>query len=271
MIPIKDENPTFSTPVVTIALIVINIIVFFTEPVLASGRIHEELNVIPACTQEPKACNQLRYFACNGAIPYELTHGERAADVLARGDQFKTGQENITAVMERISCPHKNIWLSILKSMFLHGSILHIVFNMLFLWVFGNNVEDRLGKVKFVAFYLLAGTAAAYTQSYVFPDSAVPLIGASGAVAGILGAYILMFPRARVRTLVILIIFITMIVVPAWVMIGVWFLTNLLSSVGSVSGDTGVAYMAHVGGFLAGMLLLLIFRPRRPQRTSIPY
>ena len=271
MIPIKDENPTLKTAYVTIGLIAINIIVFFTEPVLASGRIHEELNVIPACSQEAKACNQLRYFACNGAIPYELTHGERAGDVIARGAQFTTGQENISAVMERISCPRKNIWLSILKSMFLHGSILHIVFNMLFLWVFGNNVEDRLGKVKFVAFYLLAGTAAAYAQSYVFPDSAVPLIGASGAVAGILGAYILMFPRARIRTLLILIIFITMIEVPAYLMIGYWFLTNLLSSVGSVSGDTGVAYMAHVGGFLAGMLLLLVFRPRRPQQSALPY
>ena len=271
MIPIKDENPTFSTPIVTIALIVINILVFFTEPVLTSGRVHTELNVIPACAQDPGTCNQLRYFACNAAVPYELTHGERAGDVVARGDRFKTGQENISAVMERISCRHKSIWLSILKSMFLHGSILHIAFNMLFLWVFGNNVEDRLGKIRFVAFYLLAGLAATYAQSYVFPDSAVPLIGASGAIAGILGAYLLMFPRARVRSLVILIIFITAIEVPAWVMIGLWFVTQLFSSVGSVSGDTGVAYMAHVGGFLAGMLLLLVFRPRRPQQTAIPY
>jgi membrane associated rhomboid family serine protease len=271
MIPIKDENPTSSTPFVTIALIVINIIVFFTEPVVVSRSLHEDLNVIPACAQDPGTCNQLRYFACNAAIPYELTHGERAGDVLRKGTEFKSGAENLTAAFERISCPRKSIWLSILKSMFLHGSILHIAFNMLFLWVFGNNVEDRLGIPKYVVFYLLAGTAAAYAQSYVFPDSAVPLIGASGAVAGILGTYILMFPRARVRSLVILIIFITMIEVPAWLMIGIWFVTQLFSSIGSVSGDTGVAYMAHIGGFLAGMLLLLIFRPRRPQRAAIPY
>jgi membrane associated rhomboid family serine protease len=259
MIPIKDENPTFSTPVVTIALIVINIIVFFTEPVLLSG------------SGVDREIKQARYFACNGAIPYELTHGDRIAEARRDGFQFEKPIDFAFAELEAQSCPTKSVWLSILKSMFLHGSILHIVFNMLFLWVFGNNVEDRLGKVKFVAFYLLAGTAAAYAQSYLFPDSAIPLIGASGAVAGILGAYILMFPRARVRSLLILIIFITMIEVPAYVMIGIWFLTQLLSSVGSVSGDTGVAYMAHVGGFLAGMLLLLIFRPRRPQRASIPY
>jgi rhomboid family protein len=257
MIPIKDENPTSTTPVITIALIVINIIVFFTEPVLASGSGVE------------REIRQARYFACNGAIPYELTHGDRVAE--ADPSQFEKPIDLAFAELESRSCPDKSVWLSILKSMFLHGSILHIVFNMLFLWVFGNNVEDRLGKVKFVAFYLLAGTAAAYAQSYVFPDSAVPLIGASGAVAGILGAYLLLFPRARVRTLLILIIFITMIEVPAYLMIGYWFLTNLLSSIGSVSGDTGVAYMAHVGGFLAGMLLLLIFRPRRPQAAASPY
>jgi membrane associated rhomboid family serine protease len=258
MIPIKDENPTFSTPVITIALIAINIIVFFTEPVLGGGsRIEREIE-------------QATYFACNGAIPYELTHGDRIADARREGVRFEKPIEDAFAELEARSCPRKNVWLSILKSMFLHGSILHIAFNMLFLWVFGNNVEDRLGKVRYTAFYLIAGAAAAYAQSFVFADSAIPLVGASGAVAGILGAYLLMFPRARVRSLIILIIFITSVEVPAWLMIGLWFLTQLLSSVGSVSGDTGVAYMAHVGGFLAGMLLLLIFRPRRPQQAGVP-
>ncbi len=273
MIPIKDENPTFSTPIVTIALIVINIVVFFTEPVLTSGRTHRELSVVPACAASPAECNQLRYFACNAAVPYEMTHGERASEALRGGHRFETQGENLSALFEGLSCPRKNVWLSILKSMFLHGSILHIAFNMLFLWVFGNNVEDRLGIPRYIAFYLLAGAAAAYAQAFVFPDSAVPLIGASGAIAGVLGAYLLMFPRARIRSLVILVIFITIIEVPAWLMIGLWFLTQLFSSVGSVAGDTGVAYMAHVGGFLAGMLLLLIFRPRRPQPqpTGLPY
>lgn len=258
MIPIKDENPTFSTPIVTILLIAINIVVFLTEPLFASG---EDADV-----------QEARYFVCEASIPYEVTHGERIADARARGVQFEDRIDNIFAELERRSCPDKNVWLSILKSMFLHGSILHIAGNMLFLWVFGNNIEDRLGKLKYILFYLLSGIAATYAQSYVFPSSATPLVGASGAVAGILGAYLLMFPRARIRSLLILVIFITMIELPASVVIGLWFVMQLVSGVGSVAADTGVAYMAHVGGFLAGMLLLLVFRPKPVERQgAYPY
>jgi membrane associated rhomboid family serine protease len=258
MFPIKDENPTSSTPVVTLVLIAINIVVFLTEPLFASGREGQ--------------IAEIKYFACRAAIPYEVTHGERLAERL-EGQVFPPDPEaSVFAQAERLFCPQKNVWLSILVSMFLHGSILHIAGNMLFLWVFGNNVEDRLGKGKFLAFYLLSGIAATYAQSYVFPSSATPLVGASGAIAGILGAYLLMFPRARIKSLVILVIFITMIELPAAVVIGLWFVLQLVSSVGSVAADTGVAYMAHVGGFLAGMLLLLIFRPRqRPPTSSYPY
>ena len=259
MIPIKDENPVSSTPIITIIIIAINILVFLTEPLFESGP--------DAQFQEAK------YFVCQASIPYEVTHGERIADARARGIEFEDRIDNAFAEIQRISCPKKNVWLSILVSMFLHGSILHIAGNMLFLWVFGNNVEDRLGKGKFIAFYLLSGVAATYAQSYVFPSSATPLVGASGAVAGILGAYLLMFPRARIRSLVILVIFITMIELPASIVIGLWFVMQLVSSVGSVAADTGVAYMAHVGGFLAGMILLLIFRPK-PQRAvpqTYPY
>ncbi|MGH2785883.1 MAG: rhomboid family intramembrane serine protease [Actinomycetota bacterium] len=257
MIPLKDENPVSSTPVVTILLIAINIVVFLTEPLFASGQ--------DAQFQEAK------YFACRAAIPYEVTHGERIADARLRGVEFEDRIDNVFAEIERISCPQKNVWLSIFVSMFLHGSILHIAGNMLFLWVFGNNVEDRLGKGKFVAFYLLSGIAATYAQSYVFPSSATPLVGASGAIAGILGAYLLMFPRARIKSLVILVVFITMIELPASIVIGLWFVLQLVSSVGSVAADTGVAYMAHVGGFLAGMILLLIFRPRPASAMTHPY
>ena len=258
MIPIKDENPTHSAPVVTIILLAINIVVFLTEPLFQSGREGQ--------------IAEIKYFACRAAIPYEVTHGERIADELT-GDVFSPDPEaSIFAQAERAFCPQKNVWLSILVSMFLHGSILHIAGNMLFLWVFGNNVEDRLGKTKFVAFYLLSGIAATYAQSYVFPSSATPLVGASGAIAGILGAYLLMFPRARIRSLVILVVFITMIELPAMVVIGLWFVMQLVSGVGSVAADTGVAYMAHVGGFLAGMLLLLVFRPRpERRRAALPY
>ena len=253
MIPIRDENPTSSTAVVTLLLIAINVAVFLTEPVFASGR-----------SAEAQAVRQARYFECHAAVPYELTHNKLAGDAI---DSFPA-PDNLFAGIEHETCPNKSIWLSILESMFLHGSILHIGFNMLFLWIFGNNVEDRLGRVKYLAFYLLSGLAAAYAQSFVFPSSAQPLIGASGAIAGVLGAYLLLFPRARIFSL----FFITVIVAPAWLMIGLWFLLQLLSGVGSVSGDTGVAYMAHVGGFVAGMLLLLVFRPRRRETPqALPY
>ena len=254
MLPLKDYNPTRSRAVVTLILIVLNVGVFLTEPVLSTGRSPEEQQLA-----------QIEYFACRGAIPYEVTHGERIADAIRRGVRFEKQIDNAFAVVEAEACPRKNVWFSILGSMFLHGSLAHLAFNMLFLWVFGNNVEDRLGKPKYVAFYLLSGIAAAYAQSFVFPDSATPLVGASGAIAGILGAYLLMFPRAPILTLVVFFL----VPIPAFVMIGVWFVTQLFASVGSVSADTGVAYMAHVGGFLAGMLLLLIFRPRR-ERTVVP-
>lgn len=256
MLPLKDFNPTSSVAWVTIVLIGLNIAVFLTEPILPSGR-----------TETDQAVTQATYFACHGAVPFEVTHGERAIDALERGVQFETDIDNAYASLET-SCPRKNVWLSILTSMFLHGSIAHIGFNMLFLWVFGNNVEDRLGRARYLVFYLLCGVAAAYAQSYVFPNSATPLVGASGAIAGVLGAYLLMFPTARILTWV----FFFIIPVRAFVMIGLWFLLQLTSSLGSVSGKTGVAYMAHVGGFLAGMLLLLVFRPRRPRPAAVsPY
>ena len=263
MIPIRDENPTSSTAVVTIILIALNVVVFLTEPVFAGGR-----------TQREQAIREVTYFVCHAAVPYELTHGKRVADVDVTGTEFggPDSVDQFYADAEKLTCPHKNVWLSILESMFLHGSILHIAGNMLFLWIFGNNVEDRLGKGRYVAFYLLSGLAAAYAQAAVFPSSATPLIGASGAIAGILGAYILMFPRARIVTLVFLLFFITWIVLPAWLWIGIWIGLQLLSQVGSVAGNTGVAYMAHIGGFVAGMLLLLALRPRRPRSTpALPY
>ena len=248
MLPIRDENPTFSTPYVTILLIAINVVVFFTEPVFATGR--------------EGAIDQIKYFACRAAIPFEVTHGVRAVDEL-RGNDFPPDPEaSVYAIAERVECPRKNVWLSILTSMFLHGGLLHIAGNMLFLWVFGNNVEDRLGKIKYILFYLGSGIAATYAQSYVFPSSATPLIGASGAIAGVLGAYLLMFPRARIRHLLLILVIPIFFDLPAAWSIGLWFLLQLLQGVGSVATETGVAYMAHVGGFLAGMLLLLLFRPK---------
>ena len=159
-------------------------------------------------------------------------------------------------------------WLTILTSMFMHGGLLHIAFNMLFLWIFGNNVEDSMGRLRFLLFYLLAGVAAVYAQAAVDPGSTVPTIGASGAVAGVLGAYLLLLPRARVLTLIFIVFFVTFIEIPAWVMLGIWFVLQFLPAVGQVAtpevAGGGVAYLAHVGGFVFGLLLVRLFVKRRP-------
>jgi membrane associated rhomboid family serine protease len=237
MIPIRDRNPTSRVAYLTIGLIAANVLVFLTEPITATR------------------FAQAKFFFCKAAVPYEVLHGRQ-----------------LTEIARTFGCPGKNVWWSMVYSMFLHGGWLHIAGNMLFLWVFGNNIEDRLGPVKFLLLYFAAGFAATYAQSLVagglatFPtDSArQPMVGASGAIAGVLGAYLLMFPRARVETLVIF-FFISVVEMPAYVVLGVWFLLQVFSGVASVgaTASTGVAFFAHIGGFLAGMILLTILRPRR--------
>ncbi len=160
--------------------------------------------------------------------------------------------------------------------MFMHGGILHIVFNMLFLWIFGNNIEDSMGPGRYLLFYLLAGLAAVYTQAALDPDGTLPMIGASGAVAGVLGAYALLLPRARVLTAIILIFFVTLIEIPAFVMLGIWFVLQFVPAIGQVAvpdvaGEGGVAYFAHVGGFLFGLALVKLFvlkRDETPERAA---
>ena len=151
------------------------------------------------------------------------------------------------------------------SSMFLHGGWLHLILNMWFLWIFGDNVEDTLGAVRYLLFYLLCGLAAALTQFASQPDSAVPMLGASGAIAGVLGAYAVLFPRARVLTLVPIFFFIRIMELPAVLILGYWFLLQIVS--GSLEAATathgGTAIWAHVGGFLAGMILILVMRPRK--------
>ncbi len=160
--------------------------------------------------------------------------------------------------------------------MFLHADILHIAGNMLFLWVFGNNIEDATGRVRFIAFYLLAGVAAVYAQSVLDPESTQPTIGASGAVAGVLGGYALLHPRARVLTLVFIIFFVTVVEIPAMIMLGIWFVLQFLPAVGQlatpeVAGEGGgVAYLAHVGGFIFGLALIKLFAYRRQAPPTHP-
>jgi membrane associated rhomboid family serine protease len=178
-----------------------------------------------------------------GAIPFEITHGQELTPNLA------------------FSIP-----LSLFSSMFMHGGFLHLAGNMLYLWIFGDNVEDKLGHVKFFIFYILCGLAAALTHIFTSPQSQVPMIGASGAIAGVLGAYMIRFPGAKILTFIFFGFFIRVIRIPALFVLGFWFILQLLyglPSLGSVGG--GVAWFAHVGGFLAGIFLFKFFTIVSPQ------
>jgi rhomboid family protein len=151
-------------------------------------------------------------------------------------------------------------WATLFTSMFMHGGWMHLGFNMLFLWIFGDNVEDSMGHVRYLAFYLACGVAAALAQAVVNPNSTIPMIGASGAISGVLGAYLLLHPRATVRTVIFLGIFVTMMHLPALIVLGLWFLMQLVSAAFSTSGEAGVAFWAHVGGFVAGLALVPFFK-----------
>jgi rhomboid family protein len=264
MLPIKDYNPTSTRSIIVPILIGINVVVFFFIQPFSIGS-------TSGAQQLEQQFKQVKFFTCNAAIPYEVAHGHN----LAQSPPAVASDEIVQDVrFERKFCPHKNVWLSMLYTMFLHGSLLHIGGNMLFLWVFGNNIEDRLGRFRFVLFYLLCGLAATYAQTLVSISSGAPQIGASGAIAGVLGAYIVLYPRARVRTLIFLFL-IFFLDLPAYVLLGIWFLMQLLQGVGPAQSGGGVAYFAHVGGFIAGILLLAVFRPRPapppPPRYALPY
>jgi len=164
-------------------------------------------------------------------------------------------------------------WVAVLTSMFLHGGLFHVAGNMLYLWIFGDNVEDRMAHGRFLMFYLLCGTAAALAQTITAPDSVVPMIGASGAIAGVMGAYFVLYPKSRIVTLVPLFFFFQIIEVPAIFFLGIWFLMQFLSGVGSIatatSGTGGIAFWAHVAGFVAGLSGVIVFR--RPERQRVEW
>lgn len=152
---------------------------------------------------------------------------------------------------------------TLITSMFLHGGVMHLVGNMLFLWIFGDNVEDTLGHWRFLTFYLASGIAASFAQLITEPFSPVPMVGASGAIAGVMGAYLLLFPKAKVDILIILIVFFRILPIPAWIMLAVWFAMQFIGGVGAQAGSGGVAYWAHAGGFVAGLLLTIPFWIRK--------
>jgi membrane associated rhomboid family serine protease len=204
--------------------------------ILANGLIFfHQLNLDFAASQ--------RFIYQWGAIPYQLTHGE------------------VIHVNPTIPVP-----LTLFSSMFLHGGILHLFGNMLYLWIFGNNIEDTLGHFRFLLFYLVCGLCAGAAQVFSDPNSAVPMIGASGAIGGILGAYLLLFPRARILTLIFIVIFIKMVRIPALIILGFWFFIQLLSVGGGAISN--VAFFAHIGGFIAGLVLVKLFQPK-PVRKKI--
>jgi membrane associated rhomboid family serine protease len=238
LIPLKDDIPTRRTPVITIALIVINVLVYFAfeQGVINLGDVGNERVV--------------EY----GAIPAEITH----PGTECTADQ---SQSVITCSKDGLGKAQAVWWLTIFTAMFMHGSLLHLAGNMLFLWIFGNNIEDSMNRLVFVGFYLLGGIAALALQVAVDPNSVVPTVGASGAIAAVLGAYARLYPRARVVTLIFIVIIFTVVTLPALLVLGLWFLLQLLPAFSEpVTGaGGGVAYFAHIGGFLFGVLLIKLF------------
>jgi membrane associated rhomboid family serine protease len=231
MIPLRDDNPTLAMSIATMALILVNII-FWVFLQHAGG--------------EPF----LSFSICEyGLIPGELS------GAVPPGTRVDLGGD-AACVLGPTS------WLTVLSSMFMHGGWFHIIGNMWFLWIFGNNVEDIMGRARYVAFYLLCGLAAALTQVYTNTHSALPMVGASGAIGGVMGAYAVSYPRARVETLIIFGFYVRVVSVPAFWMLGYWFVLQLLGGLPALAGDDGggIAFWAHVGGFVAGVVLLFVFR-----------
>src|SRR5450432_794681 len=215
MFPLKDTQPSYSRPVVTIALIAVNLAVFLFEASLG-----------------PYTRNAL--IESYGLVPDHV----------------------------RLS--------AVITSMFLHGGWMHVLGNMWFLWIFGDNIEDILGHGKYLLFYLLCGVVAALAQVAVSPNSRIPTVGASGAIAGIMGAYMIKFPHSRILSLVTIVFFFTTVEIPAWIMLIYWFVIQFFSGVGTLgasqSSQGGVAFFAHIGGFIAGIALISVMGPR--QRLS---
>jgi membrane associated rhomboid family serine protease len=232
LFPLRDENPTCLTPVVTVALIVANVGVWLYvqgmgfDPVALAGSV-------------------CRY----GVIPGAVT-GRAGAGAVELGP----------GLPPRVFGPLPQAGL--LTSMFLHGSWLHLLANMWFLWLFGNNVEDSMGHGRFLAFYLVTGLAAAAAHIYAAPDSLVPMVGASGAISGAMGGYLLLYPRVRIQTLFLFIIILRIIPVPAWLVLILWFALQLLAGWNDPMATGGIAVWAHVGGFVAGALLVKLFEDR---------
>ena len=237
MFPLKDDNPTEITPFVTVILIVANVVVWL---LVQHAGVGEEF---------------LESLCVYGAIPGEITGAIPAGQLVPLGPgACRTGGSGAGTV---------------LSSMFLHGGWMHLIGNMWFLWVFGNNIEDSMGHLRFVVFYVLTGLLATLVHIATSSASGVPVVGASGAISGVMGAYIVLYPRVRVHTLIILVFFIRVVTLPAVAMLGFWFLLQLLEGSMSRAVGGGVAFWAHVGGFVAGVALIKLSERRKLVRAKL--
>jgi membrane associated rhomboid family serine protease len=289
VLPLRDNIPTSQFAILTVILIAINVVVFGWEFTLS-----QDAGSAQGAAGEFGASEYDVELIELGAIPYRITHpgkecglsGLGGGDMIvcegtseyrkaqdARGCQLPDGRV-VSCLVDLDEPPW---WVTLFTSMFLHGGILHLAGNMLFLWVFGNNIEDAMGRILFVPFYLLAGLVAVYSQALLDTSATVPTVGASGAVAGVLGAYALLYPHARVLTLIFIIFFVTLVEIPAMIMLGIWFALQFLPAVGQlatpdVTGQTGgVAYFAHVGGFIVGLALIKLLARRHTEEPAPRY
>jgi membrane associated rhomboid family serine protease len=248
VIPVHDINPLRRTPIVTYALIAANFVVFLLTPAVTS---------VTGSAGAADSCRQEAFFQHWAAIPRELVHNQVLA--LAATGQVAVDRTGAVGCIVAPRAYDKVPFLSALTSQFVHGSWLHLLGNMLFLLIFGNNVEDRFGRVRFLIFYLGCGVVAAYGFALGDPNSTITLVGASGAIAGVLGAYLMLFPRARVWSLLPFLFYIPLRL-PAWLVLGSWFLLQWAYTSGLAVSTGDVAYLAHVYGFVAGALVALAVR-----------
>ena len=231
MFPIRDENPQLMVPYVTYALIAINVVCW---------------GVVQGLGSDPALMRSICQF---GLIPADLF-----------------GSVDLAQANRQLVCPviGENRWFTVLTSMFMHGGWMHIIGNMWFLWIFGDNVEDAMGRARFAIFYVLCGLAAAAAQMLANPSSPVPMVGASGAIGGVMGAYVVLYPRVHVHLFVFLGFYATTFAVPAMLMLGYWIVVQILGGFNSIDATGGgVAFWAHIGGFVAGAVLVWLFKNKR--------
>jgi membrane associated rhomboid family serine protease len=254
MVPLRDDNPTRRFAIVTLALIVLNVAIFaLVQP---HGGTAAVVGLSPHSVEWPAERAEEEFLYRQATVPCEVISGKQLdrreiRDAFANRSEQCDRSRNDAPVF-----PAKVPALSVLVSMFLHGGWLHLLGNMLFLWIFGNNIEDQFGSVKYLIFYLLTGVVATFAHVLANPNSLVPVVGASGAIAGVMGAYLVLFPRVKVTSVLAFLPFIPFRV-RAWLLLGVWFVSQFW-----VNPADGVAWIAHVAGFAFGAIVTFLFRSR---------